>query len=139
MSPGLETLLRLGGTVGIFAIMALWELAAPYRELQASKLDRWTRNLTLVTLSTLAVRLVLPAGAVTVAWVADQRGWGLLRLWPPPPVIAFVGSVVLLDLVIYLQHVVFHRVPALWRLHLVHHSDVDVDVTTGDRFHPLEI
>ncbi len=138
-SPEIEPVIRLAVFFGVFLGVALWEVAAPFRSLAVNKPRRWGRNLGLVVLDTVLVRLVLPAGAVGMAWVAAERGWGLFHVLGAHPGVAVVGSVVLLDLAIYLQHVVFHAVPALWRLHMVHHADLDFDVTTGTRFHPIEI
>lgn len=85
------------------------------------------------------MRLAAPAAAVGVALIAQERGWGFLNLAPVPAAPAFVGALLLLDVAIYFQHVMFHAVPTLWRLHRVHHADLDFDVTTGTRFHPFEI
>lgn len=134
-----EPWIRLAAFFGVFAAVALWELAAPFRTLTLHKPRRWARNLGLVAVDTLFVRLLLPAGAVGMAWYAAERGWGLFHLVDTPHWLTVLVSVVVLDLVIYLQHVVFHAVPALWRLHMVHHADLDFDVTTGTRFHPVEI
>jgi sterol desaturase/sphingolipid hydroxylase (fatty acid hydroxylase superfamily) len=134
-----EAAIRLGAFLGIFAIMALWELLAPRRALTVSKPLRWASNLGLVVLNTLVLRLLFPAAAVGVAAVAAERGWGLLNIHPLHPALALVLAVVALDLVIWVQHVLVHAVPALWRLHRVHHADLDYDLTTGARFHPLEI
>lgn len=139
MNASSEATLRLGISLGIFLVMALWEVAVPCRELTARKPQRWLRNLSIAVGNALAVRLLVPAGAVGVAWWAESRGWGLFNNIGVRPIVAVVGSVLILDFVIYVQHLVFHKVPTLWRLHMVHHSDVDVDVTTGQRFHPVEI
>jgi sterol desaturase/sphingolipid hydroxylase (fatty acid hydroxylase superfamily) len=139
VSPSTEIGLRLGASLGIFLVMALWERAAPVRELTARKPRRWLRNLAVAVLNAVVVRLVAPAGAVGVALWAEAEGIGLLHRIDPPEAVAVVGSILLLDLVIYAQHVAFHQVPLLWRLHMVHHTDEDVDVTTGQRFHPVEI
>jgi sterol desaturase/sphingolipid hydroxylase (fatty acid hydroxylase superfamily) len=120
-------------------LMAVWELLAPRRRLTLSRPVRWLSNLGLVVLDNLAVRLLVPAGAVGAALLAEQHGWGLFHNLLLPEWLVVVLSVVALDLVIYLQHVVFHAVPLLWRLHMVHHADLDFDVTTGVRFHTLEI
>ncbi len=135
----MEMTLRLGASVGIFVVMAIWEVAAPVRELTTRKPKRWFRNIAVAVMNALVVRLVAPAGAVGVAWWAEQQGIGLFNNIEVPAAVAVVGSIVLLDLVIYFQHLVFHKVPTLWRLHMVHHTDEDVDVTTGQRFHPVEI
>lgn len=134
-----EPLVRLGAFLGVFALMAAWEMLAPRRALTVSKTVRWASNLGLAALNTVLLRLTLPTAAVGVAHLAGQRGWGMLNQVDLPPWLAVVGAVVLLDLAIYLQHVLFHAVPALWRLHRVHHADLDFDLTTGARFHPIEI
>lgn len=134
---------RLGFFLGIFAVVALWELAAPRRKLTVSKSVRWINNLAIVVLNSLVLKAVffyLAAGlAIGMAVWAETHGWGLLNAYPLPFWLAVVLGVMALDLVIYLQHVMVHAVPALWRLHRMHHTDLDIDVTTGARFHPLEI
>ncbi len=130
---------RLGSFVGVLAVMVLWESLAPKRALGESKAVRWSANLGIVAINSVMLRFIAPAGAVGLAVVAEARGWGLLNNIAAPDVLAFAGAVVALDLAIYLQHVMFHAVPALWRLHRMHHSDLDVDSTTGIRFHPIEI
>jgi sterol desaturase/sphingolipid hydroxylase (fatty acid hydroxylase superfamily) len=134
-----EPAIRLGFFVGIFAIVALWELAAPRRVLTVSKALRWSSNLGLVVLNTVALRLLFPLAAVGVAAFASENGWGLLNHFQVPIVIAVPLAVIVMDFVIWLQHVMVHAVPLLWRLHRVHHADLDYDLTTGARFHPLEI
>jgi sterol desaturase/sphingolipid hydroxylase (fatty acid hydroxylase superfamily) len=134
-----EAVTRLGFFAGVLLLMALWEALAPRRRPSVARPGRWASNLGLVALDTAAARLLLPLGAVGVALVAEERGWGLLQNVRLPAWLAVALSVVALDLVIYLQHVVLHAVPLLWRLHLVHHADLDFDVTTGVRFHTLEI
>lgn len=134
-----EPAIRLAAFFGIFALMAAWEAAAPRRVRLHARLQRWSANLGLVVFNTLLVRLIFPFAAVAFAVLATQRGWGLLNNLALPEWAALVLAVVALDFAIYLQHVMFHAVPALWRLHLVHHADPDFDVTTGARFHPIEI
>ena len=134
-----ETLIRLGFFFGILLAMAAWETASPKRRPRVSRLQRWSSNLSLVALNTVLVRLLLPAGTVGVAVLAESRGWGLLNILALPEWTTVVLAVVVLDLIIYTQHVIFHAVPMLWRLHMVHHADPDIDVTTGLRFHPVEI
>jgi sterol desaturase/sphingolipid hydroxylase (fatty acid hydroxylase superfamily) len=134
-----EPVVRLACFTGVLLLMAAWELLAPRRQLRISRPVRWFSNLGLVVLDNVAVRLLIPAGAVGAALLAEQRGWGLFHNLPLPGWLAVVLSVVALDFVIYLQHVLFHAVPLLWRLHMVHHADLDFDVTTGVRFHTLEI
>ncbi len=131
--------MRLGAFVAAFALLALAETVAPRRR-AADRLGRWAGNLGLVAVGTIVVRLVPPISAVGAAVAAGERGWGLLNaIGAVPAWLAVIVSVVALDLAIYLQHVLFHAVPALWRLHRVHHTDLDVDVTTGVRFHPVEM
>jgi sterol desaturase/sphingolipid hydroxylase (fatty acid hydroxylase superfamily) len=137
-----EAAIRISVFASVFLAVALWEVIAPRRPLTTSKIARWITNLAIVAIDTITVRLLFPSAAVGIAWLAERRGWGLLNVLngvDAHPALAFAGSVVLLDFVIYLQHVVFHAVPALWRLHMVHHADLDFDVTTGSRFHPIEI
>jgi len=134
-----EPTLRLGSFLTVLAVMALWEVISERRELRHPRRRRWLGNLTLSVVDALVVRLLYPAAAVGAALYAAERGWGLFHLLEVPTVVAAVVSILLLDLAIYGQHVLFHHVPFLWRLHLVHHADHDVDVTTGIRFHPLEI
>ncbi|MBM4180231.1 MAG: sterol desaturase family protein [Betaproteobacteria bacterium] len=136
---GHEPAIRLSFFLGIFALVALWELAAPRRALTVSKALRWSSNLTLVALNTLLLRLLFPLAAVGVAAFAAEHGWGLLNHFQVPAVLAIPLAVIAMDFVIWLQHVMVHAVPALWRLHRVHHADLDYDVTTGARFHPIEI
>ena len=134
-----EALIRLGVFAGVLVLVAAWESALPRRRRDFSRWRRWPGNLGLVAVNTLCVRLLFPTAAVGVAVVAGQRGWGLFNAIEAPYAVAVVASVAALDLVIYLQHVLFHAVPALWRLHRMHHADLDFDVTTGARFHPIEI
>jgi sterol desaturase/sphingolipid hydroxylase (fatty acid hydroxylase superfamily) len=134
-----ELPVRLGAFFGIFATMALWELLAPRRTLQQRKSIRWTNNLALTVLNTVLVRAVLPVAAIGVAGFAAEHGAGVFDLIQLPYPWAVVLSVLALDLAIYLQHLMFHAVPLFWRLHRVHHADLDFDVTTGARFHPVEI
>jgi sterol desaturase/sphingolipid hydroxylase (fatty acid hydroxylase superfamily) len=134
-----EVSIRLSFFFGIFAAVALWEVLAPRRALMLSRVARWTSNLGLVVLNSVVLRLLFPAAAVGVAALAEQRGWGLLNLFRIPDLFSVVIAVVALDFVIWLQHVMVHAIPLLWRLHRVHHADLDYDLTTGARFHPLEI
>lgn len=131
--------IRLGTFFGLLAVMAVWEQVSPRRQLTASKTLRWVNNIALVFLNTLILRLAFPAAAVGVAIYVQEHHWGLLNHLPLPAVLSVLVAIVLLDLTIYLQHVIVHHVPILWKLHRVHHADPDIDVTTGSRFHPLEI
>jgi sterol desaturase/sphingolipid hydroxylase (fatty acid hydroxylase superfamily) len=134
-----EPAVRLSAFFGVFALMALWEALAPRRSRLLPRRVRWPHNLALVVLNSLILRLLFPLAAVGFALLAAERGWGLLNAFALPFWWAFLLSVIALDFAIYLQHVMFHAVPLLWRLHRVHHADADFDVTTGARFHPLEI
>ncbi len=139
--PGIETAARLGAFFGVLVAMALWQALAPRRVETIDWRWRWTNNLALVALNAALLRLAFPVTTVGFALLAEARGWGafnLPELSAPGPV-AIVLSIILLDLAIYLQHALFHAVPALWRLHRMHHADLEFDVTTGIRFHPLEI
>lgn len=134
-----EAILRLGIFLGVLAFMAAWEYLAPRRTRSLPRKTRWLPNLALVAIDTLLVRLLFPVTAVALATMGQERGWGMLNQFAWPAWSEILLAVVLLDFVIYLQHVVFHALPVLWRLHLVHHADLDMDVTTGLRFHPLEV
>ena len=134
-----EGSIRFAAFVAVFAAVALWELASPRRKALYARGVRWPHNFGLLLVDVLVVRLVAPGAVIGVALAAEARGWGLLNLLGAPPWVAFLFGIVLLDLVVYFQHVMFHAVPTLWRLHRVHHADQDVDVTTGTRFHPIEI
>jgi sterol desaturase/sphingolipid hydroxylase (fatty acid hydroxylase superfamily) len=134
-----ELLIRFGFFIGILIIMFLWEMIAPRRSLITSKVMRWVTNLGLVLIDSIAIRLVFPAALIGFAFLSQQRSWGLFNLIGLSYLFNSVFSVLILDLAIYLQHIMFHSVPLLWRLHMVHHTDMDFDVTTGVRFHPIEI
>ncbi len=133
-----EIAFRLIFFFGVFVIVAVWEMRSPRRRLTLPKTMRWANNLSLVALNSLLLRLLFPA-AVGVALAADEQGWGLLNVYELPFVLSVLLTIVVMDCVIYLQHVMVHAIPLLWRLHRVHHADMDYDVTTGSRFHPLEI
>ncbi|MFH1344012.1 MAG: sterol desaturase family protein [Pseudomonadota bacterium] len=134
-----EPLIRMAFFLGILLVMAIWEVAAPRRRQEIPRLIRWSNNLGLVVIDTLLVRLTFPIVAVGLAVIAETQGWGLFNIFDVPAWLAFIASVLALDLAIYLQHVMFHAVPALWRLHRMHHADLEFDVSTGLRFHPVEI
>jgi sterol desaturase/sphingolipid hydroxylase (fatty acid hydroxylase superfamily) len=134
-----EATVRLGVFTAVFTAMALGEAAAPRRARSYSRSRRWPSNLAVVALNTGLVRVLLPATAVSLALAGERHGWGLLNALAVPAWAAVIASVFLFDLSIYLQHVMFHAVPALWRVHRMHHTDLDFDVTTGARFHPIEI
>jgi len=136
--PG-EQIVRLAFFFGVLAVVAIWEVIAPRRILSDSKGRRWFANLSLVVIDTTLVRTLLPVLPVGIAIMSQERGWGIMNNIMLPTWIKIVLAVVALDFVIYLQHVLFHFLPILWRLHRMHHTDLDIDVTTGNRFHPIEI
>lgn len=134
-----EAVFRLLTFLIIFGVMASVEWLFPKRILTVSKAKRWLNNLALTMLNTAAVRLIFPVAAASFAvWISDQ-GIGLFNLVPLPLWLSVILSIVLLDGLIWFQHKLFHTIPVLWRLHAVHHADRDLDVTSGARFHPLEI
>jgi sterol desaturase/sphingolipid hydroxylase (fatty acid hydroxylase superfamily) len=134
-----EALLRLSFFFGILILMTIWEILAPRRRMTASKILRWLSNLGIVLIDTLTIRLILPIQAVGMALFVEAHGWGILNNVLLPPWMRILLGVFGLDFVIYLQHAMFHALPVFWRLHRIHHTDLDFDVTTGVRFHPLEI
>lgn len=134
-----EKPIRMFFFFGMLAGMALWEVLAPRRALTVSRTLRWSNNLGLVFFNSIMLRLVFPAAAVGMAAFAAEQGWGVFNSFSVPLWLAVLLSLVAMDFIIYLQHVLVHRVSLLWRLHRVHHADLDYDVTTGARFHPLEI
>lgn len=134
-----EPLFRITFFIGILAAMAAWELAAPRRRQAIPRIIRWSNNLSIVVVNTILVRLTFPILAVGTAVISEDRGWGLFNIVHQPVSLTCIASVLALDLAIYLQHVMFHAVPALWRMHRMHHGDLEFDVTTGLRFHPAEI
>ena len=134
-----EAIIRLGFFFGTFACIAVWEIIAPRRALTVSKGIRWANNLALVFFNSFLLRLLLPTITIGTTVLAAQHGWGLFNFVEVNFYLAVFISVVVLDMIIYFQHVMFHAVPLFWRLHRVHHTDLDYDVTTGLRFHPIEI
>jgi len=139
VQPDLELAVRLAAFAGVFGLMAGWEYVAPARALRLPRAVRWRANLGLAVVNTLILRVLLPTSAIALASLASENGWGLLNSISLPGWAAVLAGVVLLDLAMYFQHVLFHAVPALSRLHAVHHADPDFDLTTGIRFHPLEM
>ncbi len=134
-----EPMIRLVISATVFALLASAEALFPRRPQKIGRLVRWPSNLGIVTLNTVLIRILLPTAAVGMAATAEACGWGLFNAIALPGWLALPLAVVTLDLAIYLQHIVFHAVPALWRLHRMHHADLEFDVTTGLRFHPVEI
>jgi sterol desaturase/sphingolipid hydroxylase (fatty acid hydroxylase superfamily) len=134
-----EAYIRLGFFFGVLLVMSLWELAAPRKQLTMSKSVRWLSNLSITFLNTFLVRVVTGFMGIKLAYIAADHKWGILSAFDMPEPLAGVISIVALDFIIYIQHVLFHMLPLLWRLHKMHHADLDIDVTTGARFHPVEI
>jgi len=134
-----EPIIRMSFFVGMLCIMGIWEIKKPKRALLIPKYLRWSNNLGLVVLNSFLLRLVFPTAAVGAAVLANQHGWGVFNYYSLPVLSSIILSIIFMDLIIYLQHVLTHAVPLLWRLHRVHHADLDYDVTTGSRFHPIEI
>ena len=134
-----EGTLRIVSFFGVLSIIALWEIIAPRRALTTRKGRRWFANLSMIAIATILARLTIPLLPVGLAILAQELGWGILNIIAAPPWLAMAIAVIALDLVIYLQHVLFHFLPVLWRLHRMHHTDLDLDASTGNRFHPLEI
>lgn len=134
-----EPVLRLSIFLGVFVLMSVWECLAARRKRPVPRQRRWPGNLGVSILDGFVARLVAPAGAVGFALFVEARSFGFFHTVVWPTLVEVVVSVVVLDLAIYWQHRLFHFVPSLWRLHRMHHADVDVDVTTGARFHPFEI
>ena len=134
-----EASLRLAFFVGVFVLMASLALLSLRRRQTVPKTIRWSNNLLIVALDTALLRVAFPILAIGLAMAVEARGWGLFNVLDAPFWLAFVASFLLLDLAIYLQHVMFHLVPVFWRVHRMHHADLEIDVTTGLRFHPIEI
>lgn len=134
-----EAQIRLTSFAAIFLIMALWELKAPYRELRLTRMQRWPHQIALIVLNTLTIRLLFPIAAVGTATVMQQHNWGLLNWLELPAIISIISGFIILDFAIYWQHVFAHNWNWFWKLHRTHHADTDYDLTTGLRFHPVEI
>ena len=134
-----EQTIRLTFFLGTLVTVSVWEFIDPRRVLNDSKMRRWFTNLSLVLLNTLVVRFTIPILPVGLALLYQERGWGILNIVTLPLWLKIVITAMILDGIIYLQHVLFHFLPSLWRLHRMHHADLDIDVTTGNRFHPIEI
>ena len=134
-----EPFIRLAAFCGVFVVLAVWEFILPRRKQAIGRGWRWPNNLGVVVVDTILVRIIFPTTAVGLAFVAESHGFGLFNTFVVPVWFSVVASVVVLDFAIYLQHVLFHAVPGLWRLHRMHHTDLEFDVSTGLRFHPIEI
>jgi len=136
---GIETVLRFAAFIIVFILVAVAEIRVPRRRLLLSKVRRWFTNLIIVALNPLVVTLIFPIFPIGMAVLALDNSWGLLNFLSMPYWLKVTVGVVLLDLAVYTQHVLHHVIPVLWRLHMVHHADMEIDVSTGLRFHPIEI
>lgn len=136
---GHSGLIRLGIFFAVLIMMMVWEWISPRRALRADRARRWGANLGLVVMDGALLRLLIPFAALELSVLAQEQGWGLLNSVDWPSWMEIVVAVVVFDFVVYVQHVLFHYLPVLWRLHQVHHTDIDFDTTTGVRFHPIEI
>ena len=134
-----ETALRFSFFLGVLIVVALWETAAPRRGRTQPRRKRWPSNLGIVAINAVMLRFLFPIAAVGMAISASANGWGFFNLFELPFWLEVILAIVLLDAAIYLQHLLFHAVPTLWKVHRMHHADLDFDVTTGGRFHPVEI
>lgn len=134
-----DTWLRLSVFIGVLLVCAVLEATFPRRQRNQPRAIRWMTNLGMVFLNSVMLKLMSPIAALIVAAYVEQHGLGFFSLVPLPAVLVILLSILLLDLAIYWQHVLSHKIPLLWRLHRVHHADRDIDVTTGIRFHPIEV
>jgi len=135
----LENLIRLSVAVGIFTVMVIWEVYSPRRQQQVSRQQRWPVNLGLAVFNMVLMRITIGGLAYSAALIAGENGYGLLNMWQLPDVVRIISTLLVLDFAIYGQHIVMHKWPLMWRLHKIHHSDLEFDATTAVRFHPLEI
>ncbi|HAM49803.1 MAG TPA: hypothetical protein DCP92_03600 [Nitrospiraceae bacterium] len=134
-----EIVIRLGFFLGFLIIMASWETIAPRRTMSMPRVTRWVNNFLITILNSVAIKFAFPATATMLALDFEMKGYGILNIIKTSSLFGGLLAVVIFDLAIYTQHVAFHRVPIFWRLHRMHHIDLDIDVTTGARFHTLEI
>jgi len=134
-----EATIRIGSFIIMLCIMGVAESVWPRRILDAPKLHRWLSNLSISVLSTLLVRLILPLAPAALAVYCELNKFGLFNIISLPRWLTLLASVLLLDMLIYWQHVVFHKQRILWRIHRMHHADINIDASTGIRFHPIEI
>lgn len=134
-----EGAIRLTVFASVFALMAFAEAMFPRKDRTQKRSSRWVTNWALVILDTVALRIFVPVLAVGTAVYAEAKGWGLFSFTDLPTWLEIALAILLLDMAVYAQHVASHKIPILWRFHKVHHVDRDIDVTTGARFHPIEI
>ena len=135
----IEIAARLGIFAIVFAALALWEVLAPRRRLTVGRLKRWPSNFGVLAVDALLVRLLIPTAAVGAAIYAAGSGLGLFNWLQLRLSVGAILGFLILDFTVWAQHWAFHHIPVLWRLHRMHHADLDIDVTTGVRFHPFEI
>ena len=131
--------IRFSIFLGIFLIMLIYERIKPRHFTIDSKMRRLRINLSLTVIDIVSVRIFLGSAAVGAAAYAQEKGWGLFNQVGWVEIFELILTIIFLDFMIYLQHVIFHRVPLFWRFHVVHHTDLDLDVSSGLRFHPMEI
>ena len=134
-----NNVIRLGFFITIFLVVLILEWITPRRKLRFSRGYRWSNNVGLLIIGIVLTRAVTPISLLLFANIVESHGWGILGLIELPLWVAFTVSIIMLDFGVYIQHRIFHIIPILWRLHRVHHTDLDFDVTTGLRFHPLEL
>jgi sterol desaturase/sphingolipid hydroxylase (fatty acid hydroxylase superfamily) len=134
-----EVPIRIGCFTGLLVLLAIFEALLPRRAQKIARSRRWPANLGIALVNTIVVRVLFPITAVGAALALEARGWGLINIAAIPDWLGVVIGFLVLDLAIYGQHIVFHKVPLLWRLHRMHHADLEFDVTTGLRFHPIEV
>lgn len=134
-----EVLIRFGFFIAVFVAIAVLESAFPRRARRLPRASRWPSNIGISLLNQVVIRLCLPATAIALAMLGEQQGWGLFSQLTLAPWVELLAAVLILDLVIYWQHRLYHMVPVLWRFHRMHHADVEFDVSTGIRFHPLSV
>jgi len=134
-----EAFIRAASFAGILAVLLAWESFYQRKDRVDSRMVRSGKNLGLILLNTLLLRLVIPVVPAGFAVFADSQGWGVFNYVETPVVFQWLATILIFDFIIYIQHILFHAVPVLWRLHMIHHADLDIDATTGLRFHPLEI
>lgn len=130
---------RLISFLAALSGFAFWEWISPRRKLSQPKTNRWTINISMHLINTTFVYFFMGAIVYSTALLAKEEGWGLMNWLHFPQPLSLLLTVLILDFVIYLQHRFFHLIPHFWRFHRIHHTDLDFDVSTGIRFHPIEI
>ena len=134
-----DAIIRIAAFIGVLLVLLLWETVYQRKERVDSRAVRSVKNLGLVAVNNLILRIAIPVVPASFALFAGSRGWGLFNYFETPTAVQWLATILILDFIIYIQHVLFHALPVLWRLHMIHHADLDIDATTGLRFHPLEI